>query len=63
MDKKYIIFQSKRIYFLKILTSLYSVNPVYIFDKLRNLEEDYKRKAHQEITPLKNEFKNLLRSR
>ena len=60
MDKKYIIFQSKRLELLKIITTLYSVNPVNLFDKITKLEEDYKRKIHQEKQPIKNEFNNLL---
>ena len=60
MDKKYIIFQSKRLELLKIITTLYSVNPVNLFDKITKLEEDYKRKTHQEKKPITNEFKNLL---
>ena len=60
MDKKYIIFQSQRLELLKILTTLYSVNPVNLFDKINILEEKYKRKTHQDRQPVKNEFKNLL---
>ena len=60
MDKKYIIFQSKRLELLKIITTLYSVNPINLFDKISILESNYKRKTHQEKKPKKNEFKNIL---
>ena len=60
MDKKYIKFQSKRMELLKIINTLYSVNPVILFDKIRNLEDDYKKKTHQEKKPKNTEFKNIL---
>ena len=60
MDKKYIKFQSKRLELIKIINTLYSVNPIILFDKIKNLEDDYKKKAYQEKKPKNTEFKNLL---
>ena len=60
MDKKYIKFQTKRLELIKIITTLYSSNPVNLFEKIKALEEEYKRKTHQENKPKKNEYKNLL---
>jgi len=60
MDKKYIKFQSKRLELIKIINTLYSVNPIILFDKIKNLEDDYKKKAYQEKKPKNTEFKNIL---
>ena len=60
MDKKYIKFQAKRLELFKILNTLYSINPIALFDKIRNLEEDYKRKSNEVKKIKKNEFKNIL---
>ena len=60
MDKKYIKFQAKRMELIKIITTLYSSNPVNLFEKIKMLEDDYKKKTHQEKKPKNNEFKNLL---
>ena len=46
-DKKYIQFLIKRLELIKIINTLYSVNPIVLFDKIKMLEEDYKSKAHQ----------------
>ena len=60
MDKKYIKFQLKRMELLKIINTLYSINPVVLFDKIKHLEDDYKKKTHQEKKPKNTEFKNIL---
>ena len=60
MDKKYIKFQSKRLELIKIINTLYSVNPIILFDKIKNLEDDYKKKAYQEKKPKNTEFKSIL---
>ena len=58
IDNKYIKFQSKRLEYIKIINSLYDVNPIQLSNKIKDIEEDYKKKIHQENKPKIGEFKN-----
>ena len=57
-DKKYMELQIKRIDQIKIMSNLYSENPLKIAERIDMIEEKYKKKYKQENVPKKNKLQN-----
>ena len=59
-DKKYVEMQTKRLEQFKIMTNLYSENPIKIVRKIELIEEKYKRKTRIENSSKKDVNQNAL---